>query len=106
MKRILTATSEPEINYNNECTCQFSDQFGNEYLIEYEVINQDAEDFEDVCDWDDFTIHEGGCYGKDVTDEFEEIFIEFESGFDQGFVSKNDLTDEDIEGLGEKEQER
>ena len=53
MKRILTTTSEPEINYNNECTCQFSDQFGNE------VINLDAEDFEDVCDWDDFTIHEG-----------------------------------------------
>lgn len=91
MKRILTTTCEPEINNNNECTCQFSDQNGNAYLVEYAVINPKAENFEDVCDWGDFTIREGGCYGKDVTDEFEEIFIESESGFDQAFRSNEDI---------------
>lgn len=58
----------------------------------------DAENIEDVCDWDDFTIREGGCYGEDVTDEFEQFFIEYEIGVEQAFASKNDLTDEDIEG--------
>lgn len=98
MKRILTTTCEPEINCNDECTCQYFDQFGNNYLVEYKVINLDAENLEDVCDWDDFTIREGGCYGEDVTDEFEETFIKSESGYDQAFTSKDDLTDEDIDG--------
>lgn len=101
MKRILRTTYEPEINFKNGCTCLFSDQYGNEYIVEYEVINLDAENFEDVCDWDDFTIREGGYFGKDVTDEFEEIFIEYESGFVQAFASKNDLTDGGKKAKGE-----
>lgn len=101
MKRILTTTCEPEINCNDECTCQYFDQFGNNFLVEYKVIDLDAENFEDVCDWDDFTIREGGCYGEDVTEEFEETFLKSESGYNQAFASKNDLTDIDGEEFEE-----
>lgn len=98
MKRILTTTATPEIDNDDNCTCQYFDQFGNSYLVEYAVINPKAENFEDVCDWDDFTIYGGGYSDVDITGEFEEIFIESESGYNQAFVSKNNLTDKDIDG--------
>lgn len=98
MKRILTTTATPEIDNDDNCTCQYFDQFGNPYLVEYAVINPKAENFKDVCDWDDFTIYGGGYSDVDITGEFEEIFIESESGYNQAFVSKNNLTDKDIDG--------
>lgn len=98
MKRILTTTATPEIDNDDNCTCQYFDQFGNSYLVEYAVINPKAENFKDVCDWDNFTIYGGGYSDVDITGEFEEIFIESESGYNQAFVSKNNLTDKDIDG--------
>lgn len=42
MKRILTTTATPEIDNDDNCTCQYFDQFGNSYLVEYAVINPKA----------------------------------------------------------------
>ncbi len=89
MKRVLRAIGEPEININNRCTCAYRDQFGNDYLVEYKVLNLDSETFEDVADWDDYTIYEGGLNGKNVTETFEEVFIKCNRGYEQGFISLN-----------------
>lgn len=93
MKRILTTTAEPEITVNNDVTCVYLDQFENIYLVDYKVIDLDAEKFEDVADWDEYKIYEGGFWGKDVTADFKEAYIKCGNGYEQGFISLNDLTE-------------
>lgn len=31
---------------------------GNEYRIVYEIVNPEAENFEDICDWDSFEVYD------------------------------------------------
>lgn len=99
MKRVLRAIAEPEITVNNDVTCVYFDQFENEYIVDYKVIDLDAEKFEDVADWDEYRIYEGGFYGKDVTADFEETYIKCDSGYEQAFISLNDLSDAEIEEM-------